>query len=251
MSGTCGPTSRTPLAFYDPDESCLRTWTVTDLLGPRPFSETLPRWGMWDGGVLYELPMPALPTVEPESSSLLPTPAVNDMGAGKTVEAWDEWTERMRARHGNGNGHGHGPSLSIEAQRLFPTPVADNSRGLPSEGTDYASLPNAVCSLLPTPRATDGEKGGPNQRGSSGDLMLPSAVQALLPTPTAGDAAAARNSTATRHKLPPTGIHAGNTLTDLVVPLPGEPTSLLSVAGSASPDDQHPDQLSLDATGSD
>lgn len=30
--------------------------------------------------------------------------------------------------------------------------------------------------LLPTPRATDGTKGGPDQRGSSGDLMLPSAV---------------------------------------------------------------------------
>jgi len=30
--------------------------------------------------------------------------------------------------------------------------------------------------LLPTPRATDGTKGGPNQHGSSGDLMLPSAV---------------------------------------------------------------------------
>ena len=39
--------------------------------------------------------------------------------------------------------------------------------------------------LLPTPRATDGTKGGPNQRGSSGDLMLPSAVVQLLPTPTA------------------------------------------------------------------
>jgi DNA (cytosine-5)-methyltransferase 1 len=41
-------------------------------------------------------------------------------------------------------------------------------------------------SLLPTPRAGDGEKGGPNQRGSSGDLMLPSAV-ALLPTPSVAD----------------------------------------------------------------
>lgn len=40
--------------------------------------------------------------------------------------------------------------------------------------------------LLPTPRAGDGEKGGPNQRGSSGDLMLPSAVTHLLPTPMAG-----------------------------------------------------------------
>ena len=40
-----------------------------------------------------------------------------------------------------------------------------------------------TVALLPTPRATDGTKGGPNQRGSSGDLMLPSAVAQLLPTP--------------------------------------------------------------------
>lgn len=36
----------------------------------------------------------------------------------------------------------------------------------------------------PTPRASDGEKGGPNQRGSKGDLTLPSAVH-HFPTPTA------------------------------------------------------------------
>ena len=56
----------------------------------------------------------------------------------------------------------------------------------PTNGLD--GLPVASeRALLPTPRATDGTKGGPNQRGSSGDLMLPSAVQPdnLLPTPTA------------------------------------------------------------------
>lgn len=41
-------------------------------------------------------------------------------------------------------------------------------------------------SLLPTARATDGSKGGPNQRGSKGDMTLPSAVQ-LMPTPQAQD----------------------------------------------------------------
>lgn len=41
--------------------------------------------------------------------------------------------------------------------------------------------------LMPTPRATDGTKGGPNQRGSSGDLMLPSAVHRLLSTPAVND----------------------------------------------------------------
>ena len=38
--------------------------------------------------------------------------------------------------------------------------------------------------LIPTPRASDGEKGGPNQRGSKGDLTVSSAV-ALLPSPAA------------------------------------------------------------------
>jgi hypothetical protein len=37
--------------------------------------------------------------------------------------------------------------------------------------------------LWPTARATDGTKGGPNQAGSSGDLMLPSAVQAWRENP--------------------------------------------------------------------
>jgi len=37
------------------------------------------------------------------------------MGAGKTVEAWDEWTARMKSSHGNGNGHG--ASLHIESLR--------------------------------------------------------------------------------------------------------------------------------------
>lgn len=112
--------------------------------------------------------------------TLLPTPAVNDMGAAYTPETWDAWTDRMRSEHGNGNGHGK--SLHIEALRLLPTPEAK----LGTSGPDYAratrpgtggdSLHEAVGKMLPTPRATDGTKGGPNQRGSSGDLMLPSAV---------------------------------------------------------------------------
>tara|TARA_R100000808_G_scaffold4752_3_gene15084 strand:+ start:18053 stop:18811 length:759 start_codon:yes stop_codon:yes gene_type:complete len=53
---------------------------------------------------------------------MLPTPVVNDMGAGKTVAEWDAWTADMQARHGNGNGHG--ASLAIEAARLLPSPRA-------------------------------------------------------------------------------------------------------------------------------
>jgi DNA (cytosine-5)-methyltransferase 1 len=59
--------------------------------------------------------------------ALLPTPAVNDMGAGKTVDAWDEWTAKMQAKHGNGNGHGK--SLAIEAARLTSDPTPPPSTG--------------------------------------------------------------------------------------------------------------------------
>ena len=111
-----------------------------------------------DGGVLRE--------EAGQQLTLLPTPAVNDMGAGKTVEDWDAWTARMKAKHGNGNGHGK--SLSIEAQRLLPTPRASdgpkggpgmkNSRGVPD------ALPGVVTQLLPTPTVQDGaNNGGPAQ----------------------------------------------------------------------------------------
>jgi hypothetical protein len=95
--------------------------------------------------------------------------------------AWDTWTERHRQRGINGNGHGK--SLAIEAQRLLPPPTSRDGKG-PNQRGDDTCLHGA---LLPTPRATDGTKGGPNQRGSSGDLMLPSAVTQLLPTPTVSD----------------------------------------------------------------
>jgi hypothetical protein len=79
---------------------------------------------------------------------MLPTPAVNDMGRGKTVEDWDAWTATMQAKHGNGNGHGK--SLEIEAQRLLPTLQARDhkdsyvdSAGCHRPG-DTDSVPRAV-----------------------------------------------------------------------------------------------------------
>lgn len=79
---------------------------------------------------------------------------------------------------------------------LLPTPsVADGTGGhVTRSGERVGELllggvarAYAEGTLLPTPRATDGTKGGPNQRGSSGDLMLPSAAAQLLPTPKVTD----------------------------------------------------------------
>jgi hypothetical protein len=86
---------------------------------------------------------------------LLPTPAASNPNDGESLESWEARRQRNLAKGINGNGQG--------------TPLA------------------IAVKLLPTPRASDGEKGGPNQRGSKGDLMLPSAAAQLLPTPTTSD----------------------------------------------------------------
>ena len=104
----------------------------------------------------------ALPAVV----ALLPTPAVNDMGAGKTVEDWDAWTDAMRAKHGNGNGHGK--SLSIEAARLLPTPQAheagvSNLNEVHDFGPYTAAIRRWEAVLgRPAPAPTEpGQNGGP------------------------------------------------------------------------------------------
>lgn len=63
------------------------------------------------------------------------------------------------------------PDLRTVAPGLLPTPDAGHGRKTTRTG------PLLAVELLPTPRATDGTKGGPNQRGSAGDLTLPSAAQ--------------------------------------------------------------------------
>lgn len=47
--------------------------------------------------------------------ALLPTPAVNDMGEGKTLQWWDDWAPRQMSS--DGRPAPHGKSLAIEALR--------------------------------------------------------------------------------------------------------------------------------------
>jgi DNA (cytosine-5)-methyltransferase 1 len=114
--------------------------------------------------------------------TLLPTPAVNDMGAGKTVEQWDRWTGDMKAKHGNGNGHG--PSLHIEALRMLPTPtakdVAQSGGSTPSDvtltdavvRTDMGRTQNLRHALLPTPSVADSQGGHLTRSGDRSDELL-------------------------------------------------------------------------------
>ena len=67
-----------------------------------------------------------------------------------------------------------GPAVG-PAIALLPTLTSSDANGVGRHGSGALDLRTSVT-MLPTPRATDGTNGGPNQRGSSGDLMLPSAV---------------------------------------------------------------------------
>ena len=86
--------------------------------------------------------------------------------------------------------------------------------GAGTSGRDGGLNLQTAVQLLPTPRASDGEKGGPNMRGSSGDLMLPSVAVQLLPTPTVADARNGRNATAGRSEGQE-HHHSGWTLSDV------------------------------------
>lgn len=136
-----------------------------------------------------------------DALALLPTPRVQSGGGAgptpgrvSTERGMDLSTAAAllptpRARDGKGNDpNPRGVDLN-EAISLLPTPsVADALGGHRSRSghrSEELLLPGVVLTLLPTPRATDGSKGGPNQRGSSGDPRNLGKEAQLLPTPTA------------------------------------------------------------------
>lgn len=115
----------------------------------------------------------------------LPSPAARDGDKRRGDEGTHEyWRKRAEVRN---NGMPLGAAVA-----LLPTPQQrdGHNRGVPSEATatarfaagrrnldDGIALLPTPTQLMPTPRATDGVNGGPNQRGRKGDLAMPSAVQ--------------------------------------------------------------------------
>jgi hypothetical protein len=136
---------------------------------------------------------------EPLPARMLPTPTASNPNDGESLASWEERRQRNLAKKINGNGQGMPLGIAVK--------------------------------LLPTPRASDGPKGAPNQRDSAGNYThLPAAVVHLLPTPTASDgkggAGHAPNSTG--------GMNLRTVVTHL--PSGGESTGQPSTAGKTSPD---------------
>jgi hypothetical protein len=124
----------------------LKTYQQLGLGGLVSSSNHLPSWGMIVAGRLYQ-PKKLEPRTSARGGSCWPTPAATRSGTSNNGNPGDGRTEYRT----KGN-----PSLDTIARRW------------------------------PTPRASDGAKGGPNSKGSRGDLTMPSA-SALWATPATRD----------------------------------------------------------------
>lgn len=177
MSVTSGRGLPVPLGFYDPESRSLRMSQGTFDSDSTSSSVTLPSSGSMLSGTLYARRRSALPTNGAASSSspLLKTPTAN-----LAVNGGSQHPDKRKQG-------GHGPTLADEVEHLLPTPLVADARDTANyrpDGTPYGSgcgmtLTDASRLLLPTPRASDGAKGGPNQRGSKGDLALPAVAHRI------------------------------------------------------------------------
>lgn len=243
MTGTSGPTSPTPFAYYDPASRSLRTSQTTFDLGLPTSSPTLPASGSMRSGALRARRRSALPTSGAACSSSpgLPTP---------------------RARDSKGRGYEDGLPAVVE---LLPTPTVSEATG-PQPNTGRTGGRSLRETLLPTPRASANEnrqtRRTPSQEAGRHGLNLAAEVCSLLPTPTAAEA---DRTSATYPRGNPTLSGAllptpkatnnenrqsldryGPNLGMALQALNGAPTPPRSTGGPASSAVPHPHQLSLD-----
>jgi DNA (cytosine-5)-methyltransferase 1 len=108
------------------------------------------------------------PTLDDEVSFLLPTPTTADGTGGHKVRGGARGSEMLLS--------GLAAHFADRQELLLPTPASRDWKSGASNLMDRNSRPLnevVVNSLLPTPKASDGPHGGPNQRDAAGNSYLP------------------------------------------------------------------------------
>lgn len=205
-----------PMARWNSARGVWETARVSLVCGhSEPFLETWPTSGMTRGGLAFELPTPALPTVG-SGSSLLRTPVADEDGGGplhpdvaKERGQTLRLTGQILAHTGHllktptsqlavngGSQHpekrkagGHGPTLADEVEHLLPTPIVGDAKAA-RNATSGRSNPESAhhlgvtltdwITLLPTPQVADVTGGHKTRSGSrSGEMLLPGVAEYL------------------------------------------------------------------------
>lgn len=167
------------LARWNGDRDCWETAEVDLLSGlPVVFTETWPASAMTRNNVLYELPTSGHHT---DGSGFSFSQLGGKLPDGALV--FDTPDTMPDAPNSGSNRKAQPAGLGNQVKLLLPTPtVSKRPNRSASAGAKERPSIHQIDKLLPSPRASDGAHGGPNQRGSKGDLTVSSAV-ALLPTP--------------------------------------------------------------------
>lgn len=208
MPDTSGRTSGRQFAFYDRDTSSWRMWPAISLWGSETFSGTWPKRGMTHDGAAFELPTSERPTAASACSSLLPTATTGDAGTSRTMARGnltlqgaivgtrpsdearhllptpaaqepggtvEQYHERLR------KADGREPTftpLGMLVESLLPTPTTQDAANTGGASQWERNTPplNALVSLLPTPSASDSDRGPDYARegrtGSGGDDLV-------------------------------------------------------------------------------
>ena len=201
-----------PSMRFDRESLSWRTCEATSLWDLEMSSPSFPEWGMTQDGVLFELLTPERPTVA-QGSSWLPPPTARDykdtsIAAAshrpndedtlsralhhltpitllKTPVATEKGKMDRPERYLNRNEPGARFDLSDQVAALSHTPTCSDANGAGPYGIGGPDLRTAVT-LLPTPRAQNGEER--NQNIWARPLDQPQNLEnalALLPTPVA------------------------------------------------------------------
>ena len=197
------------------------------------------------------------------SSSLWPTPDAAASNDGEGPESFLARRERVRLRRLNGNGmgtplamasklwftpnvpnggrllpeevsptgvttDGRKRQVGLENQaRLWPTPTSRDHRSIhasPATVERNARPLSEMVGQWPTPRASDGEKGGPNQTFGTGSVPLP-ALAAQWMTPRASEVGQYQYENGDRSKPKPTLTGQAFSLPAPATVPPGEKSS--------------------------
>jgi hypothetical protein len=148
-----------------------------------------------------------------------------------------QWPTPKTSRGGYEIDHKTGKKVdTLEGAALkWPGPVVSDTNGPGQHGDGGIDLRMAV-SMWKAPKATDGEKGGPNQRGSRGDLALP-AMAAQWPGPQARDFKGVNQANPLDHNSRPLNEVAAHFLPPSS---PAQPTADGSICSTDIPNTNQP-----------